>query len=287
MGRGKGDESIKPKNVDGALQDEDAFVLGDDEDSENEVADSAPLCTLPPQSEAPPPKSINLPGTGMGGDPNIQDTAVVYDVSTPLKYYIKAGDTLRGVALRFGINVCLPFSLFLTIDTHSFLGIYYTQGRELCRLNKLPSSTLTTTPHILHTRTYLILPLSAQGKVEGSQSQSDTTEDKERETRRARERAEKRLQTLTKEVDWRIAKAYVALADDPAEVENDDYKVKEHSTASAGPAVVGLSRQETIAMNHYLDDDEWEARENRQGRTATLTPFPCFSRKHEIKGTTN
>lgn len=88
------------------------------------------------------------------------------------------------------------------------------QGRELCRINNLPPSALSTTPHILHTRAFITLPPSARFPG-GAQNVSAAAQAKdiERERRLARERAEKRVQTLTKEVDWRVAKAYVALAD--------------------------------------------------------------------------
>ncbi|CAK5269229.1 unnamed protein product, partial [Mycena citricolor] len=97
-------------NFDGAVRDEDNYVLGDD-DSEDE--DGAELPTAHP---SPPTTSSTTP------------------ISSSSKYYIKKGDTLQGIALRLSVD-----------------------GRELCRLNKLPPSTLTTTPHILHTRIFLDL----------------------------------------------------------------------------------------------------------------------------------
>lgn len=116
MSHSKRDESTKPKNVDGAVRDEDAFVLGDDdEDSEDEGSDPTPPppYNLPPSnSETPPLESTYLPGIAIAGDHSaeVQDTAVEHDVPAPLKYYIKGSDTLQGVALRFGINVGLQFS---------------------------------------------------------------------------------------------------------------------------------------------------------------------------------
>ncbi|PBK92767.1 hypothetical protein ARMGADRAFT_908399, partial [Armillaria gallica] len=129
------------------------------------------------------------------------------------KYYIKRTDTLQGIALRFGVD-----------------------GRELCRLNNLPPSTLSITPHILHTREFLLLPPASHPKLRAS--------DSEPTGRRETERAEKRLQVLTKEVDWRVAKAYVALAD---EIDLDS-KLKQPSV-------------EARAISRYLDDEEWEGGE--------------------------
>jgi hypothetical protein len=136
----------------------------------------------------------------------------------------------------------------------------FSQGRELCRLNQLPPSTLNTTPHILHTRTLINLPPSARSKDKSSQDPQATQADKERNARRARERAEKRLQTLTKEVDWRIARAYVTLCDDPDEVMEYSSKCKELGID------IGETSLEGMAVDRYLEDEEWEIGQIRQGR---------------------
>ena len=153
---------------------------------------------------------------------------------------------------------------------------FLSQGRELCRLNKLPPSTLSTTPHLLHTRASITLPLSAQSKTELGQDPSAAEAEKAREARRARERAEKRLQTLTKEVDWRVAKAYVALCDDPNEAMEYDSKRKEMGNN------VGQTSLEGMAVDLYLEDAEWEKQQIRQGRT----PYSEL-RSHRIGEKTN
>ncbi|KAJ7494635.1 hypothetical protein B0H11DRAFT_1716815 [Mycena galericulata] len=209
------------RNIDGAVRDEDTFVLGDDEDDE----------------EVEPPQ---------------QPPAPVESSAPPSKYYIKRGDTLQGISLRFGIDA----SIFLCI-----------LGRELCRLNNLPPSTLSTTPHILHTRGFLTLPPSAQSKLQESDARPDSAEERDREVKRVRERAEKRLQTLTKEADWRIAQAYIALADDSSAADAFALKQKE----LGGPADNGL---EAVAVDRYLDDMEWEAEQFRAGRAPKIPAFP-------------
>jgi hypothetical protein len=88
--------------------------------------------------------------------------------------------------------------------------------------------------------------------------------DRERDSRRARERAEKRLQTLTKEADWRVAKAYVALADDEEEVLKYELKCKE------GHERLDL---EMIALDKYLEDNEWEENERQNGRSPHISSF--------------
>jgi hypothetical protein len=133
------------------------------------------------------------------------------------------------------------------------------QGHELCRLNNLPPSTLRTTPHLLHTRRYLILPSSAR-QLPVSSSNENVEEVRERDARIQRERAEKRLQMFTKEVDWHVAKAYVALADDAQETDEYDWKRKEGSLQGIAP-----SNLVERAIGKYLDDEEWEANARKDG----------------------
>lgn len=257
------DQGIHP-NLDGAVRDEDTFVLGDDDEDDNTTENSS--TQLPP----PPPYSSTLepvdPETGpskfRAGE---QSAATALPPSIP-KYTIKHGDTLQGIALRFKVDVCkssMSRSHLLTINM---------QGHELCRLNKLPPSTLSTTPHILFTRTELILPPSTQGK---HNNEPRTEEDIRWEATRARERAEKRLQTLTKEVDWRVAKAYVALADDPDKVMHRGSKHKEHGFSTSSK--VGQSSLEGLAVDQYQDDNEWEESQRRAGKSVEIPRFPYFN----------
>ena len=163
--------------------------------------------------------------------------------------------------------------------------LYEPKGRELCHLNNLPQSTLSTTPHILHTRAFLTLPPSAQSKLKPTNS----TQDAEREARLARSRAEKRLQTMTKEVDWRVAKAYVALADDPnadADMKGKESRLHE-GRENMRSGQWNISAEQTLegrAVDQYLDDEEWEERERRQGRTAAIQPFPYFVNGKQMQG---
>lgn len=115
-------------NVDGAVRDEDTFTIGEDEDDEEDSGDESLE-----RSGAPPPYS-SVPFTGSMGEPSpvtptpgSNDTAqnapndntpgdelltaepetssIEPETANPLKYYIKSGDNLQGVALRFGVNV--------------------------------------------------------------------------------------------------------------------------------------------------------------------------------------
>ncbi|KAF5382138.1 hypothetical protein D9615_004303 [Tricholomella constricta] len=238
-------------NIDGAARDEDMFVLGDDEDESNFDDEKEGLTVaqdvLSP-GQSPPPAII--PHKAFQGD--ISTTAIESEIPTveedeqtpdgteaeslPLKYHITRSDTLQGIVLRYGLD-----------------------GHELCRLNNLPPSTLRTTPHLLHTRRFLILPPTVR-KTEVPLNKETPEQAREREASRGKERAEKRLQTLMKEVDWRVAKAYVALADDAEEVEEWNRKRKESLGVGEGP-----SNLEGRAIRKYLDDDEWEERQRDQG----------------------
>lgn len=148
------------------------------------------------------------------------------------------------------------------------------QGRTLCRLNNLPASTLSTTPHVLHTRTFLTLPPSHKLRAAPSPEAIISSEEhKERERSRKLEQARKRFQFVTKEVDWRVAKAYVAVADhDDEHVDIDSDNAKE-AKALQEKDTRQLRRGEGLegrAVDRYLDDDDWE---NEAGRRVSIQRF--------------
>ena len=118
----------------------------------------------------------------------------------------------------------------------------------MCQMNNLPPSTLTTMPKLLHTRRYILLPVASKARIPLSQ---DRTMDAEREISRQRERAEKRLQTVMKEVDWRVAKAYVALAEDS----HTSRGAREKSEKSGG----GSLTLSGLAIEMYTEDEKWES----------------------------
>lgn len=225
-------------------RDEDIFILGDDEDDEDEAHE---LASVSPTSKPAPPaypltfsspssltsESILITQTGDASAGHAK-VVVTDEQCIPSRHYINSRDTLQGIALCYGAN-----------------------GRELCRLNNLPPSTLSTTPHLLHTRTFIVLPPSAK-------SLSVTREaDPDAGARRVREKAEMRLQMLTKEVDWRVAKAYVALADDPDEEAVYSFKYKETGGT-------GASTLEARAADQYLEDQEWEEGQRTAGKHISL-----------------
>lgn len=182
-------------------------------------------------------------------------------IPVPYKYCIQPKDTLVGIALKFHVD-----------------------GRHLCRLNSLPPSTLSTTPHLLHTRRVLALPPSARAEgnahvFPGDLPAGDAARDKLRREKRAREVARSRFQTLTKEADWGVVQAYVALADG---VEDElEYQAKAKEGAALRSPLADMngasSSLEVRAVSRYLDDEEWEAGEARDGRGACVPQFPFLA----------
>ncbi|KAH8994966.1 hypothetical protein EDB92DRAFT_1848485 [Lactarius akahatsu] len=228
-------------NVDGAVRDEDVFVVGD-EDSEEHVLETsdkeavqfpsttAPLNTLPIELTRQP--GHDIAGAPRGDSKELPDGNQV----SPGRYYIRPDDTLLGISLRLGIN-----------------------GRALCKLNNLPPSTLNTTPYLLHTRTFLVLP---ESHLQHATSAPSAEED----ARQTRVRAQIALQRVTKETDWGIAQAYVALAED-SDSEPDVMSLKlEGEKSQWGNGRAPRRTLEERAVDLYLDDDEWECREIAEGR---------------------
>ncbi|KAK7030269.1 hypothetical protein VNI00_014286 [Paramarasmius palmivorus] len=272
--KGEGNEEQgrrKERNVDGSVRDEDLFVLGDDDeqDEDEDEGDGDGHGQGDRNPETPPAYTETLTSQAgeLDGSRTKQDEAVTGEAEseeqrvneaeppTPrrARYHIKRGDTLQGIVLKFGVN-----------------------REDLCRLNNLPLSTLTTTPHLLHTRTTLLLPDSARitGKNKENVSYTDAVENPEVRKLRERERAGKRLQSITKEVDWDVAKAYVALADGDGEEEEHAAKRKELGSGS------GKATLESRAVDRYLDDIEWEESEMRAGRgPSTMRGVPVFRKE--------
>ena len=143
-------------------------------------------------------------------------------------------------------------------------------------------------PHLLHTRAFLLFPPSTKPHPLLKQD----TEDEESKADIVRKRAEKRLQILTKEADWRIAKAYVALAEDDYEDRErlDPRKEKtQEKTAGATSSGSAARMLEARAIDSYLDDENWEEAERRAGRGVLVPKFPLFPRQvgGSVKGKTS
>ena len=164
---GKPDERLTSMNVDGGMKDEDTFIVGDDDDDDEQgerILGSYHNYLPPPPSSVSPIQ--DSPTDCLGGSSTTErigrEEQNIVEVTNGLQYHIQLKDTLQGIALRFGVDVS-----FVGLSTGvGFLRFYCPkQGRDLCRLNKLPPSTLNTNPQLLHTRKVITLPPSSRAKL--------------------------------------------------------------------------------------------------------------------------
>jgi hypothetical protein len=117
-------------NIDGSVRDSDLFVLGDDDEDEcTSVDDAPPLYTADSigQDTPPSPDLMTNPWKDVGPEQlaNHPSSASSPEYSqgemllttpepsatsdVPAEYHLKPGDTLLGIALRFGVDVCIVF----------------------------------------------------------------------------------------------------------------------------------------------------------------------------------
>ncbi|KAH8103703.1 hypothetical protein DFH11DRAFT_1884045 [Phellopilus nigrolimitatus] len=230
-------------NLDGALRDADVFVLGDEEEEDDDDVRGA-AGAGPPRTPPPAYRETDAPAPPAPDAP----------AERPGTHRIQREDTLRGLALKYAVD-----------------------GRALCRLNGLPPSTLSTTPHLLHTRAVLLLPPHAHAPAPalprkdapGASSSSS----------RALECAAARLQRVTHEADPRVARAYVALASSPSRSPSPSppppgEKEKQGNDSADSPA--------DRAVRAYRADAAWEASERAAGRgppsssSSRATPAPAL-----------
>ena len=96
VGLGRGPQHVVASNVDGAVRDEDVFVVGDED--EDEDVPEVPCATARPhvrQSASETPKS----------DVACVESIREPDAKPPDRYYIRPDDTLFGISLRLGVDV--------------------------------------------------------------------------------------------------------------------------------------------------------------------------------------
>lgn len=74
---------------------------------------------------------------------------------------------------------------------------------------------------------------------------------------------------VTRETDSHIAKAYISLSDLPEAHEAHDLKMKAIDDSEPHTSSI-----EGGAVSQYLDDEEWEANERREGRGVNIPSFP-------------
>lgn len=129
------------------------------------------------------------------------------------------------------------------------------QGTLLCRWNKLPTSTLSTTPHLLHTREFILLPPGVRASTSTEPVLPPELERKRLVVRR--------FMVTTKCTDWSMAQTYV---DQVFRAREEEARfVQENRTArgEAGEAVeVREGGKLEEAVEAYQADERWE-REQR------------------------
>ena len=86
--------SLPIVNLNGGVRDEDTFILGDDEEDEDEVVNS----NHKPTDE----KIVSAPA--QADEPSALEEVTLM----PVKYDLNPSDTLQGISLRFGVNVSFP-----------------------------------------------------------------------------------------------------------------------------------------------------------------------------------
>jgi hypothetical protein len=233
-------------------QAEELFSIGDEDDAEPERDPEDAADAAPPPYDASAAAPPDLAPEHAAAPPPAPPAAPVDPAAAPAKrlYHLKPHDTLAGLALRFGVST-----------------------RALCVANGLPPAAARASPHLLHTRTSVLVPPPA-GALSGlttlvfDAADADPAEDEDpaerraREARRARERAAVRLQTLTKEQDGLVARAYVALADD---ADADEQIARAAKMKEAGRPLAGAAGLEGSAVDAYLEDAEWEAEMRARG----------------------
>ena len=124
--------SPPPQNIDGGVHDEDVFVLGDEDDEDDETSSPLPTSVAredsPSESSCepstrhstpPPPYTLESPSAPVSSESahileDVGDSAENLDskpskATAPVKYYIKPGDTLLGISLRYDIDVSYSF----------------------------------------------------------------------------------------------------------------------------------------------------------------------------------
>ncbi|CEL55354.1 hypothetical protein RSOLAG1IB_01364 [Rhizoctonia solani AG-1 IB] len=228
--RTNGDQPVVQHGRDNEAE---TFVLGDSDEEEEEDPAVSQRHVKTDDVDAQPPTLPKVLETTES--PSVTNTLLPQSST----YYIKPRDTVTGIALKHGVD-----------------------PRQLCRLNKLPPSTLTTTPHLLHTRTTLQLP-------PGSRAPSPPPPDlQQRLEVRAKERAGKAFQAITKETDWGVAQTYVSLLD----VEDDGIKEGKRRMVD----IHSKDGRQALAVDQYLDDNTWEEEQRKAGLSPRIEPFPYF-----------
>ncbi|KAM0753026.1 hypothetical protein T439DRAFT_354487 [Meredithblackwellia eburnea MCA 4105] len=211
------------------------FVIGDDDSDDNDELAREPGAE-PPAYEGAGIDSEHEKGMPEDEEGEKEDSAPSTSTRGQLQvHYIRPEETLLGIAMK-----------------------YREPGEVLCRINKLPTSTLTTTPHLLHTLPFLLLPPTAQ---------SISTEPIHSAVEERRRLVLRRFQVRTRCSDWAMANAYVSQV---FRKRDEELEMVRANRVARGESVEGLQAREGGELEEAEEawdrDVKWEAEQGGKGK---------------------
>ncbi|KAM0788379.1 hypothetical protein ACM66B_001519 [Microbotryomycetes sp. NB124-2] len=215
--------------------DQTDFVLGsDDEDEASEMTNAARL----PSPSPPPASLVDQP------PPAYDEHAIPAQVAS---HHLDKDEKVRGQQDKLSVHYINPDETLLGLSLQ-----YRVDGRYLCQLNKLHPSALTTSPQLLHTLPFLLLPPSVDSKS------SEPLLSAEQERRRL---VIRRFQVHTRCSDYAMAAAYCNAIFDAREREAQLVKrnrLARGDVTCAQEVTVRVGGELEEAVEQYQFDDKWE-----------------------------
>ncbi|GAA6062388.1 hypothetical protein JCM10212_003197 [Sporobolomyces blumeae] len=233
--------------------DDDEFVLGDDSDDDatdgpdrNEKQSSPPPGIedrlIHPDDE-PPAYDDDNDGNTTATKAHVDSKDQERSTERCNLHYLKPEETLAGLALKYRV-----------------------EGPLLCSMNRLPISTLSTTPHLVHTLPFVLLPPGA--------APSTSTEPILAPREERRRLIIRRFQLQAKCADYSVAKAYCEQVWKKREEEADFVRTNRVARRTSGTtdetpddhALRGERDEVEVreggeleeAVEAYLADERWE-----------------------------
>ncbi|GAA5946551.1 hypothetical protein JCM3765_000291 [Sporobolomyces pararoseus] len=208
------------------------FVLGEDSEDEEEEEYASPP-SISPSEELPPAYQEGETLSELKNNDNGKREQCNI-------HYIKPDETLVGLSLKYGV-----------------------EGPLLCQMNRLPISTLSTTPHLVHTLPFLLLPPHA------APSTSTTPLLPPAEERRRL--IIRRFQVQTRCADYNVAKCYIDQIFEKRKEEARFVRMNREASGSETDETETLVREGgelEEAVNAFLADERWEKeqKENAKGK---------------------
>lgn len=211
------------REVPAAGADEGEFVIGDDEEEEDlEETGGAEVDTLPAYEA-----------------PSFVDQLAPDDKQSSIHYWLS-------LKYRIDVRLSSPKAIPLTPS----------QGPSLCTLNHLPLSTLSTTPHLLHTLPFLLLP-HPSSSFSSSPLLSPSLE--------RRRLVLRRFQVQTRCAEWAMANAYVGAVFEGREKEREMVLENRRARGDEREVEVREGGELEEAVESWRRDTEWEKGQKGKG----------------------